>query len=200
VAGGLGLVAIGVGWLFVRNNGLVGMSAQSPLRFTGGTASVLCIFSLTKALALRRPAWSLARSFPWSATHPWSATQRVAQDGLSLGAHALPLLLLVAFQDGTGALTNVALLPFLSFRAAGYMRRIPDEHRCALVFLAEGLLAASVLTLLPWTAFVWLVASPPALLFSAERERHHKITRWSDWQYANPGDMNRTGILGGQLM
>jgi hypothetical protein len=182
VAGGLGLMAIGFGWLFVRNNGLVGVSAQSPLRFTGGIASALCIFSLTKALALRRPAWSLARSFPWS------ATQRVGEDGIFLGAHALPLLLLVAFQDGTVALTNVALLPFLSFRAAGYMRRIPDEHSCALVFLAEGLLAASVLTLLPWTAFVWLVASPPALLFSAERERRHKVTRWSDWQYANPGD------------
>ena len=177
-----GLVAIGVGWLFVRNNGLAGTSARGPIRFAGAVASVLCIFSLAKALALRRPVWPLARSFPWS------ATQRVAEDGLFLGAHALPLLLLVAFQDWTAALTSVALLPFLSLRAAGYVRRIPDDRSSAPVLLAEGLLAACVLTLLPWTAFAWLAASPPALLVSAERERRDKVTRWSDSPYAAPGD------------
>ena len=183
VAGlGVGLLTIGMGWLFVRNNGLIGAPARASLRFTGAAASVLCIFSLTKALALRRPAWSLARSFPWSATH------RVAEDGLFLCGHALPLLLLVAFKDGTAALTSVALLPFVSLRATGYLGRISDQRRNAFVFLAEGLLAASVLTLLPWTALGWLVASPWALRSSAEHERRHKVTRWSDWQYVNPGD------------
>jgi hypothetical protein len=182
---GSGLVAIGVGWLFVRNNGFVGTAAQTPvLRFAGAMALVLCVFSLTKTLALRRPAWSLARSFPWSANH------RVAEDGLLLGGHALPLLLLVALQDGTAALASAALLPFLSFRAAGHMRQIPDEPAflTELAFFTEGLVAAAVLTLVPWTALGWLVASPVTLFMSAERERRLKVTRWSDWQQANPGD------------
>jgi hypothetical protein len=181
VACGGGLVAIGAGWLFVHNNGLVGVSARAAVRCAGATASVLCIFSLTKGLALRRPAWPLARSFPWSATH------RVAADGLFLGGHVLPLLVLVALQDGMAALTCAALVPFLSLRGAGYIRSL-DERSGAFVCLGEGLLAASVVTLLPWTAAGWLIVSPAALLGSAERERRRKVTRWSEWQYASPRD------------
>jgi hypothetical protein len=181
LACGWGLVAIGAGLLFVHNNGLVGVSARAVLRCAGATASVLCIFSLTKGLALRRPAWPLARSFPWSATH------RVAADGVFLGGHVLPLLLLVAVQDGMAALTCAALVPFLSFRGAGYIPNL-DGRSGAFVFLGEGLLAASVVTLLPWTAAGWLIVSPAALLGSAERERRRKVTRWSEWQCASPRD------------
>jgi len=179
---GVGLLALGAGWLAIVNNQLAGRPAETSARCAGSVASVLCISSLSKALAVRRPMWPLARSFPWS------ATIRVAQDGFFLAAHTLPLVLLVAVQSGRAALQVLALLPFLSLLAAGHMRRIPEWRSDAVVFPAEGLLAASLLTLLPWTVVVWLVGAIPALFFSAECERRQKVTRWSDVHHDDAGD------------
>jgi len=179
---GVGLLALGAGWLCIVNNDLVGRRADDVARFAGSVASVLCLSSLSKALALRRPMWPLARSFPWS------AARRVGEDGFFLAGHTLPLVLLVAVHSGGAALQVLALLPFLSLLAAGHMRRIPEWRSGALVFLAEGLLAASLLALLPWTALGWLVGAIPALHSSAESERRQKVTRWSDLHHDDAGD------------
>ena len=179
---GAGLLALGAGWLFIVNNDLAGPRVEIVARFFGSVASILCISSLAKTLALRRPMWPLARSFPWS------ATRRVAEDGLFLAAHALPLVLLIGAVSGKAALQVLALLPCLSLLAAGRMRRIPERRSHAVLFIGEGLLAASLLTLLPWTAFAWLAGAVPALHFSAECERRLKVTRWSDWNHDDAGD------------
>ncbi len=179
---GSGFLALSAGWVFVANNGLVGRPADAAARFAGGVASVLCLSSLATSLALRRPMWPLARSFPWS------AMRRVAEDAFFLAVHTLPLVLLVGAQSGRALVYVFALLPCLSLLAAGQMRGAPERRSSALAFLVEGLLAASVLTLLPWTAFGWLVAAIPALSFSAERERRQKVTRWSDWRHDEAGD------------
>ncbi|HEV3214677.1 MAG TPA: hypothetical protein VGZ27_03095 [Vicinamibacterales bacterium] len=179
---GVGLLALGAGWLCIVNNDLTGRHADDVARFAGAIASVLCISSLSKTLARRRPMWPLARSFPWS------ATRRIADDGLFLSGHALLLILPVAIQNAGAALRVMALLPFLSVLAAGEMRRIAERRSNALVFLAEGLLAASLLTLLPWTALVWLLGAIPTLYFSAECERRQKVTRWLDLHHDDAGD------------
>jgi len=179
---GVGLLALGAGWLFIVNNDLVGRPADAVARFTGAVASLLCVSSLAKTLAVRRPMWSLSRSFPWS------AARRVAGDGVFLAAHTLPLVLLIGVQSGMAALQVLALLPCLSLLAAGHMRRIPEWRSDVLVFLGEGLLAASLLTLLPWTALGWLLGAIPALSYSAECERRQKVTRWRELQYDDAGD------------
>ena len=84
---GFGLLAIGAGWAFVRNNQLHGAARDGGLRFWGAMALVLCLVSLAKPLATRRPAWAFARSLPWS------ARDRVSEDALLLALHALPLVL-----------------------------------------------------------------------------------------------------------
>jgi len=179
---GVGLLALGAGWLAIVNNRLGGHGAEGVMRFAGSVASVLCVSSLSKTLAVRRPVWSLARSLPWS------ATRRVAEDGFFLAAQTLPLVLLVSVQSGGAALQVLALLPCLSLLAAGHMRRIAEWRGHAVVFLVEGLLAASILTLLPWTALGWLAGAIPALYSSAECERRQKVTRWSDVQHDDAGD------------
>jgi hypothetical protein len=176
------LAALGAGWLCIVNNGLVGRHADDVARFAGSVAAVVCIASLSRTLALRRPAWALARSFPWS------ATRRVAEDALFLAVQTLPLVLLVGVQSRREAVRVVTLLPFLSLLAAGQMRRIRERRSEALVFLGEGLLAASLLTLLRWTALGWLVGAIPVLYFSAESERRQKITRWSELHHEDGGD------------
>ena len=179
---GVGLLALGAGWLFIVNNDLVGRRADAAARFAGAIASLLCVSSLAKTLAVRRPAWSLSRSFPWS------AVRRVTADGVFLAAHTLPLVLLIGVKSRVAAIQVLALLPCLSLLAAGHMRRMPERRSDVLVFLGEGLLAASLLTLLPWTAFGWLLGAMPALSFSAECERRQKVTRWRELQYDDAGD------------
>jgi hypothetical protein len=179
---GVGLLALGAGWLAIVNNHLDGRAAEGVMRFAGSLASVLCISSLSKTLAARRPMWALGRSLPWS------ATRRVAEDGVFLAAQTLPLVLLVSVQSGRAALHVLALLPCLSLLAAGHMRRIPEWRADAVVFLVGGLLASSILTLLPWTALGWLAGAVPALYCSAECERRQKVTRWSDLHHDDAGD------------
>ena len=184
---GAGGLALAGGWLAIVNNDLAGPRADAVARFSGALAAVLCISSLASGLALRRPMWPLARSLPWS------ARQRVAQDALFMTVHALPLLLLVAAQSAWAAAAASAMLPLLSLLAAGHMRpggglNGAAQNSAALRFVLEGLLAAAVLTLLPWTAFAWLAAAIPALWFAAERERAHKVTRWSDLHHDHAAD------------
>jgi len=179
---GVGLLALGAGRLFIVNNDLVGRPAEAVARFAGAVASILCVSSLAKTLAVRRPIWSLSRSFPWS------ATRRVAEDGVFLAAHTLQLALLIGVQSRMAALQVLALLPCLSLLAAGHMRRIPERRSDVLVFLGEGLLAASLLTLVPWTVLVWLLSAIPALSFSSECDRRQKVTRWSELHHDDAGD------------
>ena len=179
---GLGIIAQGAGWLFIFNNGLRGSSADGAARFFGSMASVLCLVSLAKTLAVRRPVWPLARSFPWS------AVRRVIEDGVFLALHTLPFLLLTASQSGVSMLQVCSLVPFLSIRATEYMKRIPGGQAAAFVFLAEGIVAASCLTMLPWTAFLWLAGAIPALHAARRAELCQKATIWMELHHAGAGD------------
>jgi hypothetical protein len=56
------------------------------------------------------------------------------------------------------------------------------------VFLVEGFVIGAIFTLVPWSAIAWLAVVPATLGRAAEHERRHKVTRWSEWQQALPGD------------
>jgi hypothetical protein len=179
---GLGLVPLAFGWFLIHNNALANPAARGVGRIVASLSAVACLYSLTKALAIHRPVWALARSFPVS------ALRRIADDALFLGLWGTSLVVLAAVQQGVAALPALTLLPLLSIRAAAYVRRIPYERGSDLVFLVEGFVIGAIFTLVPWSAIAWLAVVPAALRRAAEHERRHKVTRWSEWQQASPGD------------
>jgi hypothetical protein len=123
----LGLLLLAAGWLLVTNNDLAPAQAAGAWRLAGSLACVACLFSLSTQLAIRRPTWALARSFPWS------ARRRVIEDSVFLMGHTLPIGLGVLVEaprsrSFMSILAILALLPFLAVRAAGHMRRIPERQ------------------------------------------------------------------------
>ena len=177
-----GLAVLGITWLFISNNELRGALASGVARFGGAMAGVACISWISESLAVRRPVWPLARSFPWS------AARRVGEDALLMGLQALPLILLLAIQDSHAALSVVSLCPFLAFRAAAHLRRIPERRAGTAIFVAEGFCAAAILALLPWSAPFWFAAALAAFHVARETERRQKVTRWTDLHHAAAGD------------
>ncbi len=177
-----GLLALAATALFISNNELTGALAAGTARFGGGLACVLCISSMAGKLAVRRPVWPLARSFPWS------SSQRVATDSLFLGIHAVPLVGIVAASNVDAALSVLALLPLLCLRAAASMRRIPGRRTGEGSYITEGLFEVAMAALLQWMVFVWLVAALPAFLAAREAEQSQKVTRWMDLHHASAGD------------
>src|SRR5262249_55145871 len=164
----LGALAIGASALFIANNHLQGSIATAAARLGGVTGCAFCLSTISKHLAIRRPPWPLARSFPWS------STQRIVDDSLFVGLCALPLVVLVAAESIAAAAMVITALPLMSVRAAEYMRRIPERQSATLVLFGEGAFIAILLTLIPWSALLWLAATIPALYSATEFERSRK--------------------------
>jgi hypothetical protein len=177
-----GAACIGVSWLFIINNQLTGSNASAAARLGGVAACAFCLSSLSSQVGKRRPTWPLARSFPWS------AMARVGEDALFAGMCLLPLLGLVAWRNLDAALVTLIVAPVMCVRAAEYTRRVPAERVAALVFLAEGLGLAILVTLLPWSAAVAALAVIPALYSARNFERNHKATVWLELHHASVGD------------
>ncbi|MBZ5496241.1 MAG: hypothetical protein LAP85_07555 [Acidobacteriia bacterium] len=168
--------------LFLRNNDLPASPAAGAARLGGSMAVVLVLAGLANKLAERRPAWPLARSFPWS------SSQRVASDALFLGVHALPPVLILALRYPGGAACVLGVLPFLALRASGYIRLVPGLLAGARRFLIEGFSLAALLGLIPWMSLVCLVATPLSFIAARRSERALKVTCWSDLHHAALGD------------
>jgi hypothetical protein len=175
-------IPIAAAALFISNNGLTGPWAAGAARFGGSLAALILISGLARRLALRRPPWPLARSFPWSAAH------RVGTDALFLGLHALPLFALVYWLHPSAAAGLLILLPYLCLRAAGSMRQMPARRTGEGSFVAEGIFVAGSFALLPWTALGWLAAAPLAFYGARRAELHQKVTLWLELHYATGGD------------
>lgn len=176
------LLPLGAAALFIRNNDLPQAVAAGALRVCGAAAVVLVLAGLVNKLAERRPAWPLARSFPWS------SAQRVAADARFLGVHALlPVFVLFPAYPFEAACT-LGLLPFLTFRAAGYVRLVPGLLAGARRFLIEGFCLAALMGLSPWIGLLGMVATPLAFLAARRNERALKVTSWTDLHHAALGD------------
>jgi hypothetical protein len=177
-----GLLPLGAAYAFTAHNSLAPEHVRLAARLGAGLAAAVALAQMAEALAVRRPAW------PWSRSLPWSAARRAGADALILGGHALPLVLLAARID-PAALAVVAVLPFLSVRAAGAMRRAPERRTGASgEILFEGVLLAALAALLPWAALLPLAAVPWALCAAAERERRQKVSRWLELHHLAAGD------------
>jgi hypothetical protein len=177
-----GLAMIEVGRLFISNNGLQGPWATGAARLAGSMACAFSLSRLCSALASRRPAWPFARSFPWS------AISRIVDDSLFFAIHAVPFVLLVVFTRPAAGLPVLSLVPVMSIRAAEYVRRIPERRAAGAAYLGESVVAGIILTLLPWSAIVWLLVMVWALRSAAESERWLKSTDWFELHHETVGD------------
>ncbi len=177
-----GYLPIGALLLFVANNDLPGSVASGAERLCGGMAAVLVMASLAGNLSSRRPAWPLARSFPWS------SAQRVASDSAFLILHALLPTALLAARFPAAAWYVLGLLPLLSFRAAEEARHRAEFRGETVRFMAEGFALAALVSLLPWTILLCLLAAMPAFISARNVERTSKVTRWSDRRHSPFGD------------
>lgn len=179
----LPVLALAALWLFLTNNHLDARLAAAAVRLGGSVAGVLVLAALSESLAARRPAW------PWARSLPWSAARRVAADAVFLALHALPLILIAALLDGSAALALFGTVPLLSIRASAAIRSGGgDRIGAAGRVIVEGILAACLLTLLPWTALLALAALPAALRSAARSEQAIKPTRWSPIHHLAAGD------------
>lgn len=175
-------IPVGAAALFISNNELTGAYAHGSARFGGALATLVLVAGIARQLALRRPPWPLARSFPWS------AAQRVGEDAVLLGAYALPLLVLVYWLDSHAVLGTAAVLPVLSVRAAGNMRLMPARRIGMGAFVLEGFVIAGSCALVAWSPLIWLAATPFVFYFARRAELYQKVTRWLELHYASVGD------------
>ncbi len=183
------LLPLACGWAFVAHNPLSDRHRALGASLAGGLAALLVLAGLAEKLALLRPVW------PWARSLPWSARERVSEDALLLGLHALPLLLLA----GTiappswalvGALAGqLALLPPLAVLAAAAVRRTPERRTGAAgEILLAGSLAVALTALLPWLALPALSATPWLLGRAALREQRQSVSRWLEIHHLAVGD------------
>jgi hypothetical protein len=178
-----GLLPLAATALFSVNNDLGPEEAALAERLGGASSLVLLLAALAGRLAMRRPAW------PWARSLPWGAARRVGADAALLAVPALPLLVGLAWVAPLPAASAGALLPALALRAAGAMRRAPERRAGAAgEVLAEGLLAAGAVALVPWLCFAALAAVPFAWRAAAERERRQKVSRWLALHHLAAGD------------
>lgn len=180
------LLPLVVTFAFLVNNDLPPAHRQLAVRLGAAVAVVLLFAQLGEALAVLRPAW------PWARSLPWSAQRRVSADAALLAGFAVAVLGGSAFLPWASPwslLAVAALLPLLALRAAGAIRRAPESSSGASgEILGEGLFAAALVALLPWSALLGLIAAPLALRLAVERERRQKVSRWLPLHHLAAGD------------
>jgi hypothetical protein len=176
------LLPLGATALFIRNNELGGELLAGAARFGGSMAIVLFLSTLSEKLSVRRPVW------PWARSLAWSSSRRVLADALFLAIHATPVLFLIALIEARSAITALLLLPVLSSRAAGHMRRISGRRTGNGAFVLEGFCASAMIALLPWMLLLALASAPAAFLSARSLDSRQKVTRWLEKHHDAGGD------------
>jgi hypothetical protein len=102
--------------------------------------------------------------------------------------HTLPLLVLVGLRYPASGILVLSVVPFMSVRAAEYVRRIPELRVAALTLFGEASIVAVALTLLPGTAILWMLATVWALSSARQAEYRQKSTGWFELHHESVGD------------
>jgi hypothetical protein len=183
------ILVIGSMALFANNNELNGSLLAATVRFAGCMAIAYFLSSAAAKLAKRRPPW------PWARSLPVSSYRRVATDAVFLGCHTLPLLVPLAFVDGSATWLVLLTIPLISIRMAGHMRKF-RERRAG---VAENLIQsigiflehfgiAALLAILPWTVIFWMIASVPAFVSARRADIRQKVSLWLELHFIAAGD------------
>ena len=175
------LMTFGPTWLLVRNN--PGVSHAAPLRFAAGCTVALVVTGLANELITRRPPWRWARSLPWS------AADRVRGDTVWLTGHAaIVLLAFGALLSPAQALLTVLVVPLISVRAAGALRKSQTQSHTVIRLLGEGVFVAAWFSVTIWTAVPALLLVWPAWREATARDRNLDVSRWSPQAHLAAGD------------
>lgn len=166
--------------LFLRNNHLSPVQEGLAVRLVGVLATVMVLATLVEAVAKRRPPW------PWVRTLPWRAGRRAGLDAVLVGAAALPVVLMAAWLSPSALPALLAVVPYLSLRAAAAIRRATGSPSGDL--LAEGGLVAAGVALLPWVVLLLLALAPLAARWAAAADQRQPVERWDELQHLATGD------------
>jgi len=177
----LPVLVIGATALFASNNELRGAILTGAARFGMLMAIAIFLSSVATKMAQRRPAW------PWARSLPISSYRRVTNDALFLDLHALPLLVPAVLIDISAIWSLLAILPFLSIRAAKYVRRIP-ERRTGGKYILESFVIAGIIALMPWTALLLIPAAIPEFISARNADCRQKVSRWLELHHTAAGD------------
>ncbi len=175
-------LVLGITALFITNNGLSGTLLSGSARFGGCMAVTVFLWILSERLAVRRPVW------PWARSLPQSAAGRILADSAFLALHATPVALATALFHIGSAGAAMLLLPLLTLRAAGHMRRSPERRSGGGALVLDGFLASALVALLPWTILLALAATPAAFISSRAADSRRKVTRWLERHHEARGD------------
>ncbi len=176
------LIPLGFTALFIQNNELTAELLAGTARFGFSMAVVFLLSALSEKLSVRRPVWPWARSLAWSSMH------RVLADALFLGVHAALILIPSALIHVQSTFAVLLVLPLLSARAAGHMRRLPERRTGNGPLALEGFLVSGTIALLPWTVLLALAGAPIAFHAARNTDSRQKVTRWLEKHHDAGGD------------
>jgi hypothetical protein len=178
-----GLMTLMPAMLFLRNNRLTMAQESGVVRLAGIVAALFVMAAVCEGLVKRRPPW------PWVRSLPWSSGLRSRLDGLLVVVVSLPVAVLASVLEPRAAFPIIASLPLLALRAAAAVRRAPGRAIGAGgPLLAEGLIVAGLVALVPWFAVGCLLAVPVALRWAAIEERRQDVSGWHELHHLAAGD------------
>ena len=179
----LALMVLGLTQVFVLNNDLSPI-LTGKIRLFGGAYStvVFCAF-FAHVLAVRRPPWPWARSFPLSSR--W----RILMDAGFLGFLIFPLVMMVFVVEKKTILPLMLSLPLLCLLSSWSISRTFELKTGAYgTILIFGSIAAFLLCLFPLISIMYFVLSPIVLKIAVKQERTLKVSAWLERHHLAAGD------------
>jgi hypothetical protein len=135
-----------------------------------------------------RPTW------PWIRSLPWSSTERVMVDAVTVGLPLIPFV--------------VALIPLGAMQAAHVALTLPAIATCAASALRKGanrqsgaageimlfaFVAGGVIAVWPLTSALVFASTPLFIVLGATRDRRGRATRFFELQHDASGDPGWVG-------
>ena len=180
----LPLAFVAFGYLVLLHNpDLDRGTAARTVRVTGLLALTSFAAALATNIVRARPAWSWARSLPWS------ARQRVAGDTLLIGVALCAVGVGLLPLDARSAAAVLPLVPPLAAGAAASIRigaRRLTSAAGEVVLL--GVLLGTPVALWPWTAALDLLLTPMLFAAAVRRDRSLLVSRWEELHHDAAGD------------
>ncbi|HEY4138862.1 MAG TPA: hypothetical protein VGN65_10435, partial [Casimicrobiaceae bacterium] len=160
--------------LIVLHNPDLDRTAIMRTVLIGGMLSLMTFAaSLANSIVRARPAW------PWARSLPWSSRERAVGDAILLAATMSLFPLYFAFVDWRPALVLALTIPPLAASAAAGIRVGANRQvGAAGEIVALSVVVGIAITLLPWTAVIFLATTPLLLALAARRERRLVSTQW----------------------
>jgi hypothetical protein len=186
IVGAAMLPAVFIAFAFMivrRNPDLPPATAHRTVRIAGTLAAGALAASLSNALLRLRPTWA------WSRSLPWSSTQRVTADAITVGAPVAVAVATLLPLDAWNALAVLAIVPGISAAGARALRfGATRQTGAAGEVVIAATIAGVLIAMSPLLAVVPLLATPVILRFAGLRDRHAVASRFAELQHDASAD------------